>query len=46
LRNIYAFEFDLDRIEHLVQSLRPSFEQVRVELLAFADLLEQLVQKA
>lgn len=46
VRNIYTFEFDPDRIEHLVQHLRPSFEQVQIELLAFAEFLEQLVRKA
>jgi hypothetical protein len=46
VRNIYTFDFDARRIEHLVQRLRPAFEQVRVELLAFADFLEQLVQEA
>jgi hypothetical protein len=45
VRNIYAFEFDPDRIEHLVQRLRSSYEQLRSELLAFADFLEQLVQE-
>jgi hypothetical protein len=46
VRNIYTFEFDPDRIEHLVQHLRPSLEQVQIELLAFAEFLEQLAQKA
>jgi hypothetical protein len=44
VRNIYAFEFDPDRIERLVQRLRPSFQQVERELLAFADFLERLVE--
>jgi hypothetical protein len=39
VQNVYAFEFDPERIERLVQRLRPSFEQARVELLAFADFL-------
>jgi hypothetical protein len=46
VRNIYTFEFDARRVEHLVQRLRPSFEQVQVELLAFAAFLEQLGQQA
>jgi len=46
VRNIYTFEIDPDRVEDLVQRLRPSFEQTRTELLAFADFLEQLVQTA
>lgn len=44
VRNIYTFEFDPERIGRLVQRLRPSFEQVRTELLAFADFLECLAQ--
>jgi hypothetical protein len=40
--HIYAFEFDPERIERLVQQLRPSLEQVRAELLAFADFLERV----
>jgi len=44
VRNIYAFEFDPDRIERLVQHLRPSFQQVERELLAFAGFLERLAE--
>ncbi|MCS6936014.1 MAG: hypothetical protein NZ610_05150 [Candidatus Bipolaricaulota bacterium] len=44
VRNIYAFEFDLERIARLVQRLRSVFERVQTELLAFADLLEQIAQ--
>ena len=43
VRNIYTFEFDPARIEHLVQRLPASFEQMQTELLAFAEFLEQLV---
>ncbi|MGD9049514.1 MAG: hypothetical protein PVF77_15765 [Anaerolineae bacterium] len=46
VRNIYTFEFDADRIEHLVRRLEPSFEQARTELLAFAEFLDRLAQKA
>jgi hypothetical protein len=46
VRNIYTFEFDARRVEHLVQSLRPCFEMVRGELLAFADFLEGLGRQA
>jgi hypothetical protein len=45
VQNVYAFEFDSGRIERLVQRLRPSFEQVQVELLAFADFLDKLAQE-
>ena len=44
VRNVYAFEFDLERIARLVQNARPCFESMRVELLAFASFLDQLVQ--
>lgn len=42
VRNIYAFDFDPDRIEPLVTRLPATFAQVRTELLAFADFLVQL----
>ncbi len=45
VQNVYAFEFDPERIAHLVQRLRSSFEQARAELLAFADLLDDLAQE-
>ena len=45
VRNIYTFEFDPDRIEHLTQHLRVSYEQVQAELLAFADFLDKLAQE-
>jgi hypothetical protein len=44
VRNVYAFEFDLERIARLVQNARPSFARVRVDLLAFASFLDRLVQ--
>jgi hypothetical protein len=44
VQNVYAFEFDPERITRLVQRLRPSFERVRTELLAFASLLGDLTQ--
>jgi hypothetical protein len=40
----HIFEFDPDQIENLVKRLRPSFELVKAELLAFAEFLDQLVQ--
>ena len=44
VQNVYAFEFDPERIERLVQRLRPSFRQIKAELLAFADFLDGLAQ--
>jgi hypothetical protein len=44
VQNVYVFEFDGEQMERLVQRLRPSFEQVRGELLAFAEFLVQLAQ--
>lgn len=41
VRNIYAFEFDLERIARLVHRLRSVFERARCELLAFVDFLER-----
>jgi len=45
VQNVYAFEFDPERIEQLVQRLRPSLKQVTDELLAFADFLDSLIQE-
>ncbi|MBI2266702.1 MAG: hypothetical protein HYU64_16330 [Armatimonadetes bacterium] len=42
VRNVYAFKFDVERIDRLVRQLRPLFNQMRVELLAFADFLERV----
>ena len=42
VRNIYAFHFDPERIGRLVGRMRPTFEQVRVELLAFVSFLERV----
>jgi len=42
VRNIYAFEFDPDRLGRLVQNLDALFPRVRSELQNFADFLEQL----
>lgn len=44
VRNIYTFEFDAERVEGLVQRMRPAFEQVETELLAFAGFLDKLAQ--
>lgn len=42
VRNIYAFHFDPERIGRLVGRMRPTFEQVRVELLTFVSFLERV----
>jgi len=44
VRNVYAFDFDRHRIESLVEKARPCFGLVRTEILAFADVLQQLAQ--
>jgi hypothetical protein len=44
VRHLYTFEFEPERIAHLVQRLRPCFERVQHELLTFADFLDQLAQ--
>jgi hypothetical protein len=43
VRNIYATNLNAALMEHLVENLLPTWEQVRIELLAFADFLERLV---
>jgi hypothetical protein len=42
LRNIYAFQFDPERVTRLVYQARPTWVQVKKELLAFASFLEQV----
>jgi hypothetical protein len=44
VQHVYAFEFDEQRIGQLVQRLRPTFEQIKAELLVFADLMDALAQ--
>ncbi len=42
VRNIYTFDLDAAQLDRLVQNLRPSFEQVQADLLAFASFLDGL----
>jgi hypothetical protein len=42
LRNVYAFQFDPERVARLVKQMRPAWMHVQQELSAFAVLLEQV----
>lgn len=42
VRNIYAFHFDVERVQRLVNQMRPTLAQVRVELLTFVSFLESV----
>ena len=42
VRNVYSFVLDPARVEALVEGLGSVFGQVRIDLLAFADFLEQV----
>jgi len=42
VRNIYAFQFDPERIERLVNQMRPTFAQVQDHLITFTAFLEQV----
>ena len=42
VRNIYAFRFDPERVERLVDQMQPALEQVQTELLAFISFLERV----
>jgi len=42
VRNIYAFEFDPEQIERLVNQMSDFFAQIRTELLVFASFLRQV----
>ncbi|MEZ4591741.1 MAG: hypothetical protein R3D55_11470 [Chloroflexota bacterium] len=44
LRNVYAFQFDPDRIARLVGQLAATWVQVEKELLVFAAFLKQVGQ--
>lgn len=41
VRNVYAFRLDLVKMRRLVQEAPAVLSQVRAELLAFADFLDQ-----
>lgn len=41
VRNVYAYNFETTKLEQLVTDLPATLAQVRVELLAFAEFLEQ-----
>ncbi len=45
LQNIYAFELDPERIDHLTRQLGPCFDSVRGDLLAFVDFLDRIAQE-
>ena len=45
VRNVYTFTFDPSKVKKLVDELPGMFSQVRAELLAFADFLEQRSEK-
>ena len=42
VRNIYAFQFDPESVERLVQLMPSAFQQTKIELLAFAEFLEEV----
>jgi len=42
VRNVYTFNFDLERIERLVSRIRDCFEGVQSDLLTFAGFVERL----
>jgi hypothetical protein len=42
VRNVYAFQFEPQRIERLVENLPATFQRIRSELESFASILEQL----
>jgi hypothetical protein len=41
VRNVYTWKFDPAKVEQLVVNLPQVFQQVRAELMAFADFLER-----
>ena len=45
VRNIYAFQFDPERIARLVSQMRPALGQVQTDLSAFVSFLEQVAKE-
>lgn len=45
VRNIYAFQFDPERIARLVSQMHPTLIQVQTDLSAFALFLEQVAKE-
>ena len=44
VRNGYALKLDPERVERLVARVPPAFATARIEILCFADVLDQLAQ--
>ncbi len=44
VRNVYAFHLESDRVERLASRLRPVFDNVRTELIAFATVLDDVAR--
>ena len=44
VRHVYAFELDAERVERLASRLRPTFDDVKASLLAFAMYVEGLAR--
>jgi HepT-like protein len=45
VRNIYAFQFDPERITRLVNQMRPALALTQTDLLAFISFLEQVARE-
>ncbi len=44
VRNIYAFQFDPERVGRLVEQMRPTWMQTQTELEVFVSFLKQVAQ--
>lgn len=42
VRNVYAFQFDFERLERLVDNLRPTYDRIREDLRVFAVFLKEI----
>lgn len=45
VRNLYSFDFDINRMKHLVERLNEVFDQIKKELVAFAQFIEEIRKK-
>jgi hypothetical protein len=43
VRNVYAFQFDMERLEPLVNNLNPTFDRVKEELIGLTNFIDAMI---
>jgi hypothetical protein len=46
VRNVYTFDLEAERVEHLAARLRPTWSEIRAALLAFAAFLNDVAESS